>query len=295
MLPGYTSSGTALLATGAYGGQFDTNSSNNSNTQAVNNTNTPNLHPDIILKTSFDAKPMGHQVHFDVAGLMRSFKAVNLIDATSTAAATKTSTIQGGGVAATMNVELVKNFRMIATGFYSEGGGRYIASTAGPDLIVKPDGTLSAIHSGSGIGGFEYQPNPKTLIYAYYSGAYFGQNVSRGFVNANAKAIGGATPGTCTVTGNYGYGDFGAGTSVPNPGATGTCPVPGASPNSANRYIYEPTFGIHYYMWRNPQYGDIRLMTQYSYVSRTPWFVAPGAPNTAHLSMIYVNLRYDLP
>jgi TolA-binding protein len=296
VLPAFTSTGAALSSTGAYGGQFDTNSSNNSNSQAVNNTNVPNLHPDIILKTAFDAKPGGHQVHFDVAGLFRSFKAVNLIDATSTAAATKTSTIHGGGVAATMNLELVKNLRLITTGFYSDAGGRYIASTAGPDLIVKPDGTLSGIHSGSGIGGFEWQPNPKTLIYAYYSGAYFGQNVSRGFVNSNVPTTGTGATGTCTVTGNYGYGDFGAGTSVLNAGAVGTCPTkPGASPNSANRYIFEPTFGIHYYMWRNPNYGDIRLMTQYSYVSRTPWLVAAGAPSTAHLSMIYVNLRYDLP
>jgi len=290
ILPGFTSTGAALSSTGAYGGQFDTNSSNNSNVQAVNNTNAPNLHPDIILKTAFDAKPGGHQVHFDVAGLFRSFKAVNLIDATSTAASTKTSTIHGGGIAGTINVELVKNLRLITTGFYSYGGGRYIASTAGPDLIVKPDGTLSGIHSGSGIGGFEWQPNPKTLIYAYYSGAYFGQNVSRNFVNTITTAT-----NVCTVTGNYGYGDFGAGTSVLTSG-TGACPAaPVASPNSANRYIFEPTFGIHYYMWRNPNYGDIRLMTQYSYVSRAPWRVAAGSPATAHLSMIYVNLRYDLP
>jgi hypothetical protein len=284
----------AFPATGAYGGQFDTNSSNTSNTQAVNNTNAPNLHPDIILKTAFDAKPGGHQVHFDVAGLMRSFKAVNLIDINSTATNTQTSTIHGGGVAGTMNLELIKNFRFIGTGFYSYAGGRYIASTAGPDVIVKPDGTLSGIHSGSGIGGFEWQPNPKLLIYGYYSGAYFGQNVSRGFVNTVAST-GAGSPGVCTVTGNYGYGDFGAGTSQLTSGG-GTCPTaPIASTSSANRYIYEPTFGMHYYLWRNPNYGDIRLMTQYSYISRTPWRVASGSPATAHLSMIYVNLRYDLP
>jgi hypothetical protein len=292
VLPGISSGGKIISLAGAYGGQFDTNSGNNSNATAVNNTNTPNLHPDIILKTAFDAKPGGHQIHFDVAGLMRSFKAVNLIDPTSTAANTLTNTIHGGGIAGTMNVELIKNFRMIATGFYSYAGGRYIASTAGPDVIVRTNGTLSGIHSGSGIGGFEYQPNPKTLIYAYYSGAYFGQNVDRNVVGTIASTGG---VGSCTVTGNFGYGDFAAGTSLLTSGA-GTCPAaPGASPNSANRYIFEPTFGLHYYMWRNPNYGDIRLMTQYSYVSRAPWFVAPGQPSVAHLSMIYVNLRYDIP
>jgi hypothetical protein len=292
VLPSISSTGKALSLAGGYGGQFDTNSGNTSNATAANNPNVPNLHPDVILKTSFDAKPGGRAVHFDVAGLLRTFKAVNLIDPTSTADNTLTSTIHGAGVAGTMNLELVKNFRLITTGFYSYGGGRYIASTAGPDVIVRPDGSLSGIHSGSGIGGLEYQPNPRTVIYAYYSGAYFGQNVDRGVVGT-AASTGGV--GTCTVTGNFGYGNFGAGTSVLTSG-TGTCPsAPGASPNSANRYIYEPTFGLHYMLWRNPNYGDIRLMTQYSYVSRTPWYVAPGQPNTAHLSMVYVNLRYDIP
>jgi len=161
----------AAAGTG-YASQFDSNSSNTSSPTGVNNPNTPNLHPDIIPKIAFDFKPGGHQVHFDVAGLFRTFKAVNVIATPTpiTAAGTVTTSIHGGGAAATMNVELVKNFRIIATGFYSYGGGRYIASTAGPDVIVRPNGTLSGIRSGSGIGGFEWQPNPKTVIYGYYSG-----------------------------------------------------------------------------------------------------------------------------
>jgi len=83
--------------------------------------------------------------------------AVNLVatPSTITAANTVTDTIHAGAVAATMNVELVKNFRLIATGFYGSGGGRYIGSTAGPDLIIRPDGNMSPVHSGSGIGGFD--------------------------------------------------------------------------------------------------------------------------------------------
>ena len=248
----------AAAGTG-YASQFDSNSGNTSSATGVNNPNTPNLHPDIIPKIAFDFKPGGHQVHFDVAGLFRTFKAVNVIATPTpiTAGGTVTTTIHGGGGAATLNVELVKNFRLIATGFYSYGGGRYIASTGGPDVIVRPNGTLSGVRSGSGIGGFEYQPNPKTVIYGYYSGAYFDKNFS--------------LTGT-TYTG-YGF--------------------PGSS-NSANRYIYEPTFGLHYMMWRNPNYGDIRIMTQFSYVSRTPWHIGTG-PATAHTGMAYIDLRYDLP
>jgi hypothetical protein len=246
--------------TGA-GSQFDTNSSDTSVSATVKNPNVPNLHPDIILKAAFDAKPGGRQVHFDVAGLFRTFKMVNLVPPVATPVAATTS-IHGGGIAGTLNIELIKNFRAIATGFYSYAGGRYIASTGGPDVIIRPDGTLQGIHSGSGIGGFEWQPNPKTVLYGYYSGAYFG------------KGFGTVTSGSTTSFVGYGY--------------------PGSA-NSNNRYIFEPTIGIHYMMWRNPNYGDLRIMTQYSYISRAPWAILSNQPGVAHLSMVYVDLRYDLP
>jgi hypothetical protein len=291
-LPSSVSVPTGAISTANSFQEFDSNSGNTSSTTGVNNTNTPNLAPDIIVKTAFDAKPDGHQVHFALAGLARTFKAVNHLTPGS-GVTPATTTMEGGGVAGTANIELVKNLRLIATGFYSYGGGRYIGSTSGPDLIIKPDGTLSGIHSGSGIGGFEYQPNPKTVIYAYYSGAYFGRNYDA--VTTNVAATGSGASGTCAVTTYYGYG-FGAGTSVLNTGASGTCPAaPAASANNNNRYLFEPTFGIHYMFWRNPNYGDLRLMTQYSYVSRAPWVVATGQPGVAHTSMVYVDLRYDLP
>jgi hypothetical protein len=246
--------------------QFDSNSGNTSSATAVNNPNTPNLAPDIIAKTSFDFGPEGHHVHFDFAGLFRTFKSLNFVQSLSplTATNTATTTIHGGGGEVGMNVELFKNFRVIGTGYWSDGGGRYIASTGGPDLIIRPDGTLSGVHSGSAIGGFEYQINPKSMFYGYYSGAYFGKNFSA------------VTAGTPAVTTFSGYGQPG-------------------SANSANRFLYEPTIGVVQTMWRNPAYGDLKIITQYSYVSRTPWVVATGQPMTAHTSMVYIDLRYDLP
>jgi hypothetical protein len=286
-----------------YGSQCDTNSGSITGSGASSNTgNVANLHPDVIVKAAYDGGPENHHVHFDIAGLFRSFKVVNLItslpNTNLTNANTSTNTIYGGGVAGTAYIELVKNFRFIGTAFYSSGGGRYIASTAGPDFIVKPDGTLSGVKSGSGIAGFEYQVNPKTVLYGYYSGAYFGKNVNA--VVSTAPATGAGASGLCTVTTNFGYG-FGPGTSVLNPGATGTCTAPAGSTSNANRYLYEPTVGIHYTMWRNPSYGDLRLMTQFSYASRAPWYV--NAPSTAiptnlptaHSMMVFIDLRYDLP
>ncbi len=258
-------------ANGTYGGQFDTNSGNTSSAVGVNNTSIPNLAPDIILKTSFDAVPGGHHVHFDLAGLERTFKAVNLVTTPTTASATgvvtsnatQYSTIHGAGLAYTMNLELFKNFRFINTGFYSYGGGRYIGNTGGPDVIVKADGNLSGIHSSSGLAGFEYQVTPKWLFYGYYSAAYFGRNLT-------------ANPGGTSTYAGYGA-----------PGA--------ANSANANRYLYEPTFGFVNTMWRNPSYGDLKVITQFSYVSRTPWSVSAGSPATAHTGMVYVDLRYDLP
>ncbi len=284
------------------GSQCDTNSGSLTGSGVASNTSSvPNLHPDLIVKAAYDGGGEGHHVHFDVAGLFRTFKAVNLItsvpNSNLTGANTNTDTIHGGGVAGTAYIELVKNFHLIATGFYSSGGGRYIASTAGPDFIVRPDGNLSGVKADSGIGGFEYQVNPKTMIYGYYSGAYFGKNVNS--VTTTVNATGTGASGTCSVTTNYGYG-FGPGSSVLNAGATGTCPAtPGGFTGNANRYIYEPTFGIHYTMWRNPSYGDLRLMTQFSYASRAPWYVtSPASASilpTAHAFIGYIDLRYDLP
>jgi hypothetical protein len=282
------------------GSQFDTNSSSLTGSGVASNTAVPNLHPDIIAKTAFDFGPEGHHVHFDFAGLFRSFKGVNLVATPAsnlTGTNTVTNSIHGGGVAGTAYVELFKNFHLIGTAFWSSGGGRYIASTAGPDVIVRPDGNLSAVKSGSFIGGFEWQATPKFLLYGYGSGAYFGRDT--GAVVTTENATGTGATGTCSVTTFYGYGQ-GPGSAVLNTGASGTCAQPASNASSsANRFFYEPTLGVIETLWRNPSYGDLKLITQYSYVSRAPWFnTAPASASilpTAHNSMIYIDLRYDLP
>jgi hypothetical protein len=283
------------------GSQFDTNSGSLTGSGVASNTAVPNLHPDIIAKTAFDFGPQGHHVHFDFAGLFRSFKGVNLVtslpNSNLTTTNTITNTIHGGGVEGGANVELFKNFHAIATAFWSSGGGRYIASTGGPDVVVRPDGTLAGVKSGSFIGGFEWQATPKTLFYGYGSGAYFGKAVYAQVLTGQKTTGTGAT-GTCTITNFVGYGN-GPGTAVLDPGSTGTCPAATAATSSANRMLYEPTIGVVQTLWRNPAYGDLKIITQYSYVSREPWYTtAPASASilpSAHNSMVYIDLRYDLP
>jgi len=210
---------------------------------------TPNLRPDLVAKIAYDTRVSGKAVHFELAGFSRQFR--------TSPAQGKYSDAQGVGAAADAVVEVAKNFRLIATGFYSSGGGRFLVGL-GPDISVGPDGSISPVHAMSGIAGFEYAPNSKSQFFGYYAGAYFDRNYML------------AGPGS--------YLGFG---------------FPGSS--SANRQFQEPQFGYYYTYWKNPKYGSLQLITEYAYLTRAPWYVAPGTPSTAHAHMIFGSLRFTLP
>jgi hypothetical protein len=122
---------------------------------------TPNVHPDIIGKIAFDPSS---RVHFEVAGIERTFKVWDPVN-------NQYSTKAGGGGSINANVEVVKNFRLITNNYWSNGGGRYLFGNA-PDVIVRADGTLSPIHAGGTVDGFEAVVNKNTLLYAYYGGMW---------------------------------------------------------------------------------------------------------------------------
>ncbi len=76
---------------------------------------------------------------------------------------------------------------------------------------------------------------------------------------------------------------------------------PGSS-SAANRSVQEGTFGVIQTFWKSPAHGALQLITQYSYLTRSPAErdrSPPAArsfgPKNAHTSMAYVNLRYVLP
>jgi len=227
----------------SYGPQLNTGSS----TFGV-----PNPHQDNIVKIAFDPKFEKRQVHFEVAGLLSRFAFFNPLTNQNFGAS-------GGGVAVNGNIELFKNFRLIANTFLSNGGGRWLFGQ-GPDLIIRGDGSPELARSTSTVDGIEYQATPKTMFYAYYGGAYFKRAVA--IDPANGQEVG------------FGY--------------TG-------SPSNHNRTIQQGTVGFNYTFWRDPDYGAMQFMTQYSYLVRHPWYVAPGQPGSAHLNMLYLTLRYMLP
>ncbi|HEY6331509.1 MAG TPA: hypothetical protein VI756_19445 [Blastocatellia bacterium] len=169
-------------------------------------------------------------------------------------------TATGGGGAVNLNLELFKGFHLISNNFYSDGGGRYIFGQA-PDFVLRGDGSMSLIHSYSTVDGFEAQVSPKTLFYAYYGGAYIQKNLI-------------VDPATGHFVG-YGY--------------------PGSS-SGDNRALQEPTFGMIQTFWKDPKYGALSLILQYSYLIRSPWVApAPPTPQTASINMFWIDLRYTLP
>jgi len=213
----------------------------------------PTFNPDFIAKVAFDPSS---RFHFEVAGIERTFKILN----TAKLSLGQTDSKAGGGVQVGLNAEIFKGFRVITTNYWSDGGGRYLFGQA-PDLIVRPNGTLSLVHSGGTGDGFEARIK-NLLLYAYYGGIYIGRDTT---IDTGAK-----TPAP------VGYGYSGA-------------------PNSQNKAIQEITFGFNQTMWASPRYGAINFMGQYEYLTRNPWFIAKGAPDATHDNTIYINLRYTLP
>jgi hypothetical protein len=251
--------------------QFD-----NANTPGV-----PNAFPDIITKAAFDKDLSGRHFHFEFGGLLTSAKITDI--PTVTGATFVKHSKAGGGVLGGINVELLKGIRLVASGMYGPGVGRYIIGM-GPQAVVVPvaataggtcvagttggcDANISMVHAGDAIAGVEMQPLRNTVLGAYLGGAYFGRNAFPDLTSS----------------------------SVPRPiiGFGGVGELPGNT--VMNKSIGEATFDWTQTFWRNPQYGAVVMITQTSYVTRAPWFVVAGAPKNAHLMLGYLSVRYVLP
>jgi hypothetical protein len=215
---------------------------------------TPTVAPDIIAKVALDPSS---RFHFEVAGITSQFKVWNPNTGKALGAGEHFSTT-GAGVQVELNAEVVKHFRLISTNYWTDGDGRYLFGQA-PDVIVRSNGSLSPVHAGGTVDGFEATVK-NTLLFAYYGGIIVERDVA---LDANGKTL-------------IGYGYKG-------------------SANSQNRAIQEGTFGFNQTIWKNPRYGAVSLIGQYEYATRDPWAVATGAPRATHDNTIYFDIRYSLP
>ncbi len=234
-----------------------------SSTGAGGGTSTPSVHPDLIAKLSADAGWGGRKWHFETAGLLT---AVGILTPASITGSESVKDIrEGGGISGAANMEVMKNLHVIVTGFWSDGGGRYIGGL-GPAFVVAQQGEKSSpfsvqmVHSGSGIAGVEWPAHKNSVIALTYSAAYFARAFS-------------TDPSTGKLVG---------------------CGFPGSS-NSNNRAMQEGTLATQTTLWKWHGYGSVQVITQSSYIQRAPWYLAPGTPKNAHVFAGYANLRYVLP
>lgn len=247
---------------------------------AGNNSNgVPTVSPDFITKMAYDTKfGGGRSFHIEAGGVVIPTRITIL--PTVPNATFEHHTKFGAGVQGAFNVELAKNFRVLANTLYGPGTGRYMIGL-GPQFVVAPNlagnnADISMVRAFDALVGAELQPHPKTQFGFYYGGVYFQRNA---FPDTTSPVVAGVpcNPG--------------------DPLPFRPCAGFGGrnSPTSANRAIQEGTFDWTQTFWRNPQYGAVLLATQWSYVTRAPWFVPLGAPKNAHLFQSFVSLRYIIP
>jgi len=225
----------------------------------------PNLFPDILPKVAYDTEVRGRHLHLEAVGLVTGARAA--VTPIGGKSFSQRSAVGGGGSIAG-NFELFRNFLFLANGFWSDGGGRYLVAD-GPQLVLRPNAagtniSPSMVHAGAGSVGFEWIANPQSAFAVYYGADYFGRNFFPDTTNI-------ANPSTI-----IGYGGP-------------------RSPNTNNRAIQEVTFDWLQTFWKSDVHGALQSYIQYSYLTRAPWFLEPGAPKNAHLSMVYAGVRYVLP
>ncbi|MGH9414923.1 MAG: hypothetical protein ACRD0Y_14430 [Terriglobales bacterium] len=225
----------------AYASQFDIGGSGSS---------TPNLRPLLIAKLAWDRPAPGHHLHLEIAGESNAVRVYSPVSG-------KTATANGAGVSLNGSAEIAPGVSLIATLFYSDGGGRLIQGL-GPDAVIRPNGTPALVRSDSSILGFEAKRG-SNLLFGYYSLAYFGRAAYRD-TNGSEEGFGFA-----------------------------------GSSSSANRSIQEATLGLTHTFWKDPHYGALELISQYSYLLREPWSVNPDNPRNAKTNMMFLDLRYVLP
>ena len=236
----------------------------------ANITSAPNAVPDVVGKATYDTDWNTQHFHVEAAGMVRPFKVTDI--PAITGANFVNHTANGWIAALAANLEIFKGFNAVGNVFWSEGGGRYLYTGLGPDLVVLPNaaGTdvfISTVRTNAFLFGAEWQATANTILAGYYGEAFFNNNFA-------LDTTAGAKPGTFV---GFGF------------------PSTTANVSNQNKFMQEWTADIKHTWWADPRLGALQTLLQYSYVQRQPWFVVAGAPPEAHVHMFYTEFRYVLP
>src|SRR3984957_1245241 len=191
----------------------------------------------------------------------------------------------GGGLGASLRVPVfTKKLEFGLQGAAGDGIGRY-GSAQIADLTPRPDGTQALIRSAHGYGGFEFTPNPKLQLYAYYGGEYGWRTAYKGDdsitipktpaipATATSPAIPATTLTAFKLNQIGGYGSPFAnntGCSTENPPSNQLTPSAGGTCAGDTRLIMEGTVGFWHRVYQGPK-GGFRWGLQYSYFTREGW------------------------
>ncbi len=237
-----------------------------------------NSAPDIIAKAVFEPG----WGHFEVFGIVSQFRDrvfPNGDAATPSAAGAFNDSRTGGGIGANMRGSLFHKHVDVGLHFLGgDGIGRY--GTSGlPDATVRPDGTLSLIHSFQSLATMEWH-SPKWDVYANAGGEYAARTW---YLNSAGKGVGYGSPlfvntgcNTETLPGSNGF----------TPGALANC-------TADTRNVLQGTFGFWYRFYKGPK-GTVQWGPQYSYIVRNTWSGVGGDPHGID-NMVFTSFRYYLP
>jgi len=216
-----------------------------------NTTYSTNVAPDLIAKVALDPG-FGH---YEIRAIGRTFR--DRLDATATTAG-KNNTLLGGGIGGAAYLPVWKD----RINYLMQGSwgalGRYAATST--DVIVKPNGILSAEKSIHGISGLDVHPDPRLDAYAYAADEYLPRN--------------------------YGYGAK----TIDNT----KCFIEAGFSCSASVRNLQATAAGFWYRFYKGSAGTVQYGAGYIYVAKDTWVGLHGAPRGIE-NVVETSLRYYLP
>lgn len=229
-----------------------------SNVPGANGIST-DLAPDLIAKVVFEPG----WGHYEIKTIGRFFR-----DRSS--GTTNITAGGGGGIAAVLPI--TKKFDAIFEGLAGTGIGRYGASV-GPDVTLRPNGTIVPIRALQTMAGLEFHPSSTWDLYVYGGDEYYSRT---DYVDSSGKGVGYGSP----LVDN-------SGCSVEIPSSTQLC-------QAQTRSIWQVQPGFWHRFYKGPG-GTAQFGISYSYTYRGTWTGANGLQPKGIENMIMTSFRYYLP
>jgi hypothetical protein len=259
---------TSLNATNAPAGVAGFNTSVNATTpvSAFTLSNTPGANgistdaaPDLVGKLAFEPG-WGHYELKAVGRFFRDrFNAHN-------------NYTEAGGAGFGAILPVTKKLNVIVEGLAGSGIGRYSAGL-GPDVTLRPDGTIVPIRSVQTMAGVEFHPTARWDWYLYGGDEYYGRAA---YTNSLGKGVGYGSP----LNDN-------SGCQLENPATTQPC-------QAQTRALWQIQPGFWYRFYKG-EAGTVALGMSYSYTDRTSWAGLNGLQPKGVENIVMTSFRYYIP